>query len=76
MLISVLADRDRMTDIYEPTGRGSTTGLLSLTDKGSVSVRIELSGKDSMTSSYVTFFVNIHVQKLFYKRNSYFVDYG
>ena len=56
MLISVLVDKDRMTDIYGPTGRGSTTGLLSLTDKGSVSVRSELSGKDSMSSSYVTFF--------------------
>jgi hypothetical protein len=59
--VRVLADKDRMTDIYEPTGRGRTTGLLSLTDKGSVSVRIELSGKDSMTSSYITFFIYIHV---------------
>jgi hypothetical protein len=52
-----------MTDVYKLTGRGSTTGLLSLADKGSVAVRIELSGKDSMTSGYITFFIYIHVKK-------------
>ncbi len=51
-----------MKDVYELTGRGNTTGLLSLADKGNLSVRIELSGKDSMTSRYITFFIYIHIK--------------
>ncbi len=58
----VLAGRDRMTDVYGLTGRCNTTGLLSLADKGSVSVKIKLSGKDGMTSRHITFFMYIHIK--------------